>query len=548
LHPLLRTFLESKTRERADEMAADADCLARHLGDRSLWDDAFTVVSKFFNESLFVNLLENNLRSLLRDGRIPALVNWLDIGRLRHVDAPAMDLAEAELAFHEAKRRKAESLALRAARRLPPGNAMRSRAFYVAGISARMDFRNDRAKGFFDQALRMATNTNDERDAIWGELATSLDLGLPEARAFYNRLLELDDGSADSAIRMTIAQFLLVIRKGLPVYECGTTFDASNHLLPLLTEPHTVSSFKACRSSLLVLQGLYRRALAEITNCEIYARDVGLPFVIGYAKRSRAMAELGLRHFGRCKQLLDALDRDAFQCEDIFLQLESRLARARLLLAERQPQQAWLILNDRPSRFPYEGERAEWLATAALVTACSAEGHAVGLADEAEAMSTTAEVRALVPLARAIHAVRTNAEESTETAVAAFETVIELGTIDPFVIAYRGCPELLLAIGREERFREELSPIIDNAQDWSLARASELPLPDKRRLQGSALSAREREVLGLIAQGLTNREIGDALFVSASTAKVHVSHILEKLGVRSRTEAALRAAEFAEDN
>ena len=59
---------------------------------------------------------------------------------------------------------------------------------------------------------------------------------------------------------------------------------------------------------------------------------------------------------------------------------------------------------------------------------------------------------------------------------------------------------------------------------------------------GSAgLTAREREVLRLIAEGRSNREIGAALFISAKTASVHVSNILAKLGVASRTEAAAMA-------
>jgi ATP/maltotriose-dependent transcriptional regulator MalT len=56
------------------------------------------------------------------------------------------------------------------------------------------------------------------------------------------------------------------------------------------------------------------------------------------------------------------------------------------------------------------------------------------------------------------------------------------------------------------------------------------------------LTAREREVLGLVAEGFTNRRIAETLFISESTAGVHVSNILGKLGAASRTEAATIAA------
>ncbi|MGZ4184283.1 MAG: response regulator transcription factor, partial [Solirubrobacteraceae bacterium] len=52
------------------------------------------------------------------------------------------------------------------------------------------------------------------------------------------------------------------------------------------------------------------------------------------------------------------------------------------------------------------------------------------------------------------------------------------------------------------------------------------------------LTDRERQVLGLIAEGATNRQIGAALFMAEKTASVHVSRILRKLGVSSRTQAA----------
>lgn len=57
----------------------------------------------------------------------------------------------------------------------------------------------------------------------------------------------------------------------------------------------------------------------------------------------------------------------------------------------------------------------------------------------------------------------------------------------------------------------------------------------------ATLSAREREVLGLLSSGASNRRIAEQLFISDKTASVHVSHILAKLGVSSRLEAAALA-------
>jgi DNA-binding NarL/FixJ family response regulator len=58
------------------------------------------------------------------------------------------------------------------------------------------------------------------------------------------------------------------------------------------------------------------------------------------------------------------------------------------------------------------------------------------------------------------------------------------------------------------------------------------------------LSTREHQVLALLARGYTNRQIADQLVITASTVKVHVEHILAKLGVADRTQAAVVALEL----
>jgi NarL family two-component system response regulator LiaR len=66
----------------------------------------------------------------------------------------------------------------------------------------------------------------------------------------------------------------------------------------------------------------------------------------------------------------------------------------------------------------------------------------------------------------------------------------------------------------------------------------EVRTPEKIK---AALTERETEVLRLLAQGLSNKEIAQSLNVGEQTVKTHVSHILEKLAVPSRTQAALYA-------
>ena len=112
--------------------------------------------------------------------------------------------------------------------------------------------------------------------------------------------------------------------------------------------------------------------------------------------------------------------------------------------------------------------------------------------------------------------------------------------------------ECLLLDGRRELARHAVLEGRRVARDagatWlerqldELARRGRLaPAPQGDDEDGLGLTERERAVLVLLAQGLTNREIGERLFMATKTASVHVSRILAKLGVSSRVEAATAA-------
>jgi DNA-binding CsgD family transcriptional regulator len=126
------------------------------------------------------------------------------------------------------------------------------------------------------------------------------------------------------------------------------------------------------------------------------------------------------------------------------------------------------------------------------------------------------------------------------------ERVIEAGYLDAIVIACRAQPRLAQQIARDDVHRDALTALLLSSSDRQLARAAGLEMP-RTGTRGHQLSPRELEVYELMIQGRTNREIGRSLFITESTTKVHVRHILEKLGVRSRVEA-VRAWRAREDS
>jgi DNA-binding NarL/FixJ family response regulator len=83
-----------------------------------------------------------------------------------------------------------------------------------------------------------------------------------------------------------------------------------------------------------------------------------------------------------------------------------------------------------------------------------------------------------------------------------------------------------------------LSPAVTKRLVDGFVTSHHPPVVDKNY---ERLTDREREILALVAEGLSNQEIADQLFVSFSTAKTHVSHVLTKLGLRDRIHAVIYA-------
>jgi len=138
---------------------------------------------------------------------------------------------------------------------------------------------------------------------------------------------------------------------------------------------------------------------------------------------------------------------------------------------------------------------------------------------------------------------------AADAAVAAWEAV---GQPYPAALALVGAARIALAggpSGREAaaaRLRRA-APIADRLGARPLAEQIAALLPSAVAAGGRSeqdrlgLTGRELEVLRLVTAGQSNRAIAAALFISPKTASVHVSNILGKLGVATRTEAAARA-------
>jgi ATP/maltotriose-dependent transcriptional regulator MalT len=191
--------------------------------------------------------------------------------------------------------------------------------------------------------------------------------------------------------------------------------------------------------------------------------------------------------------------------------------------------------------------KAEYLAWWSLASAADKQTKtATTLADRAASMSPRIEVSALVPWTKAVLAV--NGRRSARNAVQeAFRVGLETGNIDAFVTAYRACPILLRFLAKDREKHDQLKTVLERARDHALADSVGLRLPSAPEQPGpNVLSKREREVLQLVAQGLTNKEIGKTLFITEGTVKVHVRKICQKLGVRTRTEAAMRVSELSD--
>jgi ATP/maltotriose-dependent transcriptional regulator MalT len=244
-----------------------------------------------------------------------------------------------------------------------------------------------------------------------------------------------------------------------------------------------------------------------------------------------------MREFKRSLATLEEVRRSSRSDRFILMNVGAILARVYLALGS--PDRALRALEEHLGTETTPGMEAEFQAWWGLVLACLGRfDEATERASEALAATHRTEVAGLVPWISTVSDFQRGVG-STDKAVESFRESSKSGNVDAFVTSYRACRQLLPAVAADKRTHRELRMILSRAndQDFGGALGFHIPTAESSRTR---LTRRERDVLDLLVQGATNKEIARALFISEATAKAHLRHIYAKMGVRSRAEAIIR--------
>jgi DNA-binding CsgD family transcriptional regulator len=392
------------------------------------------------------------------------------------------------------------------------------------------------------KALESAQNKDDARRALWGEFVSSLEPDHRDAARTLEELSALGAASAGDSMRLATGGLFLSIRDGSGF--SPHLFDAV-HLAGKVDDPLVRLSYLHAYAGSLIFQARYQEGLAVITGHIAELEHHRMHFALPHSYLGKATATRGLRRFKDSRAALEAARRLS---TDDDVATTATMEFAFLRLAEGRLTEASRLLENEPPHQAAPGVQGEFLACKALIHACKEDlGKAEECADDADARTGVNEARALTTLARSIVAMQRENDDATDLARESFAQIRRSSNFNALVAAYRGYPPLLARLWGLQDCRSEVNDVVVRANDEKLARALGLGAFETDPLAPSSLlSARESEVHKLLAQGLTNREIAQQLFISEATVKVHVGRILEKLGVRSRTEAALKYLEGLE--
>lgn len=540
LHPLLRRFLETKLDELGRGVAYPAvEKVVDFLIDRKRWDEAFSLVLQFGVRPLLIRLVEAAWHELLSEGRVATLARWLDHGEELRARSPILDFARAQVAFREAAYSRAEGLALAAASALGPQHPFTSQAYSRAGQSAHFEAREETAFEHHRNAAETATTHHDLAEALWGEFVSGLELERPESAETFDRLAALGSSSPTESVRLGAGKLFLAVRTGtgLPpeLFSVGAVVEQ-------VDDPLVRLSFLHARGAAFAFAGRYEEALAAITEHISELEKYRLVFALPHSYLQKALAFQGLSKYREAQSCLDMAVRLA--PGESYVALSASTIRTLICLASGDVEGAKRHLGSEIYDLPLPGLRGECLACRALALACSGQeqaGEALRHADLATQASRAIEPRVIAQFARAVVELSQGPDGQT-AAHEAFLLVRASSNVNNLVRAYRAYPPLAEALATVNDCQPELAAAMFRAGDDKWAQRLDLSAPAavQRPNPLGDLSPREGEVFELLRQGFSNKAIARALFISEATVKVHVRRILAKLGVSTRTQAALK--------
>jgi LuxR family maltose regulon positive regulatory protein len=532
LHPLLRELLIQRFGE-ADARLREALLLrCRSLLEARRWDEALSVAEVARDAAFAKEAISAALDDLLVSGRTSSLQRWVAAARSADADGGLIDYAESEALFRAGELDRALAVATHAAGSLD-GDLV-ARAHLVAGRSAHLLDRTDRTGRHAKLAAAAAETAETREGALWLRLLQAIEQEAPD---LSERLKEFR-----TAAQAGLKQSLMIASAELggALIE-GGLLDALDNAQDVLAldlrgaDPIAHSSFLSVYGGALLVNGRYEEALGLMDTLSTLAMSSAIPFAVPYAQIQRAKALIGIRKFALATRTLSLLEREMGHKQGDYFHCRIQTERARLYASVGDLERALSVLSLGPPTRIRKTDGSVFLGWQALLSAVAGDSdHAKIRTAHARNASRSWEAESLALLTEEVIAFGDGKRDETESRLRA---VIEGGVCDPIVIAVRAAPVLGEFIAAQPQWRSWFQQLLTVSRDAALAASLGLRVPREAKPK-TGLSPRETEVHELLAQGLTNDEIAKLLYISLSTTKVHVKHIYEKLGVRSRLEAA----------
>jgi ATP/maltotriose-dependent transcriptional regulator MalT len=543
LHPLLREFLLEKLSDRPDAIQRATDALGACVSDAA-WDQALALILRFDLAELIEPTLAAAFKPLVRSGRLATLTAFAtSVGR-EAASTPSIHAVLSEAAFRDGNFDLAVDFAESARSGLPRAHPLGSRVAAIAGQISFLQGDLSSAEQSFRAASELAADDRDSAEAAFGLALASIFGEESTAAQAVETLRQVRSRSPVDQLRFISSEVALRLTGMHPDGLSGNLhIDSARRGLPQVEDPRVRSNVAYVIAGALAQRAEYESAREWLGEFFAAADEFGLEFAMPYANWTLAQIAIGQRRFGEAERALQSIEDTAARTGESHHLLNARSLRARLLLQNGEPEAALRQVID-PALGPLiPSWRGEYLATRALVTACLGDTKSSRKAQsQASSASAALQVRGLVLAARAISALR-EARAAPIRITTLFETVDRLQNWDPLVCALRSAPALGDAVAGNSDVRSQLEALYLRIGDLTLARRAGFRTR-ATAVPRDVLSPRELEVLGLIACGYKNREISRALFIAESTTKVHVRHVLEKLGVRTRAEAVARLKMF----